>query len=116
MGGAPPGALSRAYGDRQPGARLGRQPARPVPLSAPGLWLDRGARYAGTRGPQLSQSLGGAAEEWSCAVSEARERILAAIRSALGRGRLDPDAEADLRARIAAHRRNLVPVRATALD
>jgi L-lactate dehydrogenase complex protein LldG len=49
-------------------------------------------------------------------VSEARERILAAIRSALGRGRLDPDAEADLRARIAAHRRNLVPVRATALD
>ena len=49
-------------------------------------------------------------------MSEARERILAAIRSSLGRGRLDPDTEADLRARIAAHRRNLVPVRATALD
>ena len=49
-------------------------------------------------------------------MSEARERILGAIRSSLGRGRLDPDAEADLRARIAAHRRNLVPVRATALD
>ena len=49
-------------------------------------------------------------------MSEARERILAAVRISLGRGRLDPDAEADLRARIAAHRRNLVPVRATALD
>jgi L-lactate dehydrogenase complex protein LldG len=49
-------------------------------------------------------------------VSEARERILAAVRSSLGRGRLDPDAEAELRARIAAHRRNLVPVRATAID
>ena len=49
-------------------------------------------------------------------MSEARERILAAIRSSLGRGRLDPDAEAELRARIAAHRRNLVPARATAID
>jgi L-lactate dehydrogenase complex protein LldG len=49
-------------------------------------------------------------------VSKARERILAAIRSSLGRGRLDPDAEAELRARIAAHRRNLVPARSTAID
>jgi L-lactate dehydrogenase complex protein LldG len=49
-------------------------------------------------------------------VSGARERILAALRSSLGRGRLDPDAEAELRARIAAHRRNLVPARATAID
>ena len=49
-------------------------------------------------------------------MSEARERILAAVRSSLGRGRLDPDAEAELRARIAAHRRNLVPARATAID
>jgi L-lactate dehydrogenase complex protein LldG len=60
--------------------------------------------------------LGGAAEEWSCAVSEARDRVLADIRNSLGRGRLDPDAEAELRARIAAHRRNLIPARATALD
>jgi L-lactate dehydrogenase complex protein LldG len=49
-------------------------------------------------------------------VSEARERILAAIRNSLGRGRLDPDREAELRARIAAPRRNLVPARATAID
>jgi len=49
-------------------------------------------------------------------VSEARERIFAAVRNSLGRGRLDSDREAELRARIAAHRRNLVPARATALD
>jgi L-lactate dehydrogenase complex protein LldG len=55
--------------------------------------------------------MGGAAE-----VSEARERILAGIRSSLNRGRLDPETEAELRGRVAAHRRNLVPARATALD
>jgi L-lactate dehydrogenase complex protein LldG len=49
-------------------------------------------------------------------VSEARERILAAVRNSLGRGRLDSDGEAELRARIAAHRRNLVPARAMAID
>ena len=49
-------------------------------------------------------------------MSEARERILASIRGSLNRGRLDPNTEAELRARIAAHRRNPVPARATALD
>jgi L-lactate dehydrogenase complex protein LldG len=49
-------------------------------------------------------------------MSEARERILAGIRSSLNRGRLDPKTEEELRARVAAHRRNLVPARATALD
>jgi L-lactate dehydrogenase complex protein LldG len=49
-------------------------------------------------------------------VSEARERIFARIRNSLGRGQLDPDGEAELRARIAARHRNLVPSRATALD
>ncbi len=49
-------------------------------------------------------------------MSEARERILAGIRSSLNRGHLDPKAEAELRAHIAAHRRNLVPARATTLD
>lgn len=49
-------------------------------------------------------------------MSEARERILAGIRSSLKRGRLDPKTEEELRARVAAHRRNLVPARATALD
>jgi L-lactate dehydrogenase complex protein LldG len=49
-------------------------------------------------------------------VSGARDRILATIRNSLGRGRLDPDAEAELRFRIAAHRRNLVPARATVID
>jgi L-lactate dehydrogenase complex protein LldG len=49
-------------------------------------------------------------------MSEARERILAAVRNSLGRGRLDPNGEVELRARLAARRRNLVPARATALD
>ena len=49
-------------------------------------------------------------------MSEPRERILAAVRNSLGRGRLDPDREAELRARIAAHHRNLLPARATAID
>ena len=49
-------------------------------------------------------------------MSEARERVLAGIRSSLNRGRLDPETEAELRARVAAHRRNLVPARATTLD
>jgi L-lactate dehydrogenase complex protein LldG len=49
-------------------------------------------------------------------VSEARAQILAAVRKSLGRGRPDAGGEAELRARLAAHRRNLVPARATALD
>ncbi|MBV8507321.1 MAG: lactate utilization protein [Alphaproteobacteria bacterium] len=49
-------------------------------------------------------------------MSEARERILAAVRNSLGRGRLDPNAEAELHARLAARRENLVPARATTLD
>jgi L-lactate dehydrogenase complex protein LldG len=49
-------------------------------------------------------------------MSEGREQILAAIRRSLKRGRLDPGREADLRARITAHGRNLVPERATVLD
>ena len=49
-------------------------------------------------------------------MSEARERILAGIRSSLNRGQLDPNTKAELRARLAAHGRNLVPARATALD
>jgi L-lactate dehydrogenase complex protein LldG len=49
-------------------------------------------------------------------VSGARSEILTAIRRSLRRGRLDPAAEAELRARVAAHRRNLIPARATTLD
>lgn len=49
-------------------------------------------------------------------MSEARERILKGIRSALKRGLLDPNIQAQLRARVAAHGRNLIPTRATALD
>jgi L-lactate dehydrogenase complex protein LldG len=49
-------------------------------------------------------------------MSEGRERILGTIRQALKRAGLDPEREADLRARVTAHRRNLVPERATALD
>lgn len=49
-------------------------------------------------------------------MSEARDRVLAAIRGSLNRGRVDANTEADLRTRIAAHRRNLTPARAAALD
>ena len=49
-------------------------------------------------------------------MSEARDAILAGIRRSLGRGRLGAGDEAQLRARLAAHRRNLVPRRAAALD
>ncbi len=49
-------------------------------------------------------------------MSGARSDILAGIRRSLRRGRLDPVAEAELRARVAAHRRNLIPARARSLD
>ena len=49
-------------------------------------------------------------------MSGARERILADIRSSLGRGRLPSTRDAELRDRVAMHRRNLVPARAGALD
>jgi L-lactate dehydrogenase complex protein LldG len=49
-------------------------------------------------------------------MSGAREQILANIRRSLRRDRLDLATEAKLRARVAAHRRNLVPARAAALD
>jgi L-lactate dehydrogenase complex protein LldG len=49
-------------------------------------------------------------------MSEGREQILAAIRRSLKRGRLDPGRETDLRDRVTAHARNLVPERATVLD
>jgi L-lactate dehydrogenase complex protein LldG len=49
-------------------------------------------------------------------MSEARERILAEIRRSLGRGRVAPDREAELRAAISARRDNPIPARATALD
>jgi L-lactate dehydrogenase complex protein LldG len=49
-------------------------------------------------------------------VNPARGAILAGIRRSLKRGPLDPQQEAELRARVAAHRRNLIPRRATALD
>src|SRR6516164_4330602 len=49
-------------------------------------------------------------------MNEAREVILANIRRSLRRGRLDSATEAELRARAGAHRRNVMPVRAMALD
>ena len=49
-------------------------------------------------------------------MSEARERILAAIRHSLHRSRLGAAAEAELRSRLAAPRRNPIPERATRLD
>jgi L-lactate dehydrogenase complex protein LldG len=49
-------------------------------------------------------------------MSSARDDILAGIRAALSRGALDPAQQAALQARLTAHRRNLVPARATSLD
>jgi L-lactate dehydrogenase complex protein LldG len=49
-------------------------------------------------------------------MSEARDHILARIRGSLKRGRLDAARETELRERVAAHQRNLVPARAATLD
>jgi L-lactate dehydrogenase complex protein LldG len=49
-------------------------------------------------------------------VTAARDEIFARIRTALGRGPLPDDTAAALEQRVAAHLRNLVPQRATALD
>jgi L-lactate dehydrogenase complex protein LldG len=49
-------------------------------------------------------------------LSEGREQILAGIRTALKRGSLSPESAVELRERLAAHHRNLVPQRATVLD
>jgi L-lactate dehydrogenase complex protein LldG len=46
----------------------------------------------------------------------ARDDILARIRSGLGRGELAGDAAAVVAARVAEHRRNLIPARAASLD
>jgi L-lactate dehydrogenase complex protein LldG len=49
-------------------------------------------------------------------MSEARDQIFGDIRARLGRGGLDDNARREGEERLAAHRRNLVPARATALD
>jgi L-lactate dehydrogenase complex protein LldG len=49
-------------------------------------------------------------------VSSARDDILAGIRRGLGRGPVAAETAAELVERVAAHRRNLVPARAAALD
>ena len=49
-------------------------------------------------------------------MSGARDQVLGGIRGSLKRGRLDPTHENELREQVAAHRRNLVPARAAALD
>ncbi len=49
-------------------------------------------------------------------MSESRMRILGGIRAGLGRGALDEAQTDALRAGLAAHRRNLIPARAAALD
>ena len=116
LGGAPAGALSRADRGREPRARLGRRPPRPVPQPAAGRRLDLGARHAGAGRAQLSQPVGRAREARSRAGERGARRYPAGIRRSLQRGRLEPPAEAELRARVAAHRRNLVPARAAALD
>lgn len=48
-------------------------------------------------------------------MSAAREEIIGGIRRALGRDKLSGETAAELAARVAAHRRNLIPARAAAL-
>src|SRR5438270_10811953 len=49
-------------------------------------------------------------------MTSARDDILAGIRRGLGRGPVNGETAAQLAERVAAHRRNLVPARAAALD
>jgi L-lactate dehydrogenase complex protein LldG len=49
-------------------------------------------------------------------MSEARAEILARVRHSLKRSGLDPETEAGLRERVAAHQRNPLPARAAGLD
>jgi L-lactate dehydrogenase complex protein LldG len=49
-------------------------------------------------------------------MSITRDQILGGIRAGLGRGKLDDAAKEALQARLVAHRRNVVPARAAALD
>jgi L-lactate dehydrogenase complex protein LldG len=49
-------------------------------------------------------------------MSEPREQILAGVRRSLRRRRLDVARDTELRERVAAHNRNLVPARATTLE
>ncbi|HLJ65441.1 MAG TPA: lactate utilization protein [Stellaceae bacterium] len=49
-------------------------------------------------------------------MAEARDQILEGLRKALKRGALPAEKEAELTARLAAHRPNLIPARATRLD
>src|SRR5205085_5937547 len=117
LDGAAPGALPCARRDRRPAARLGRASARPVPHVAFRPGLDRGARPAGAGGPQLPEPVGRtAAPGPGTAMNSARDDILAGIRRGLGRGPVPGETAAELAARVAAHRRNLVPARAAALD
>ena len=119
LGGAAPGALSRAAGVAEPGARLGRRCTRPVPQPAAGRRLDRGARHAGAAraaasracGPSGSARAGGKRDERT-----ARRYSRRHPRARSRRGPVRPRRGAELAERVAAHRRNLVPARAAALD
>src|SRR5205823_4312802 len=89
---------------------------RPVPRIAAGRRLDCSARHAGPGRSQLSPPMGRARKRRGREMSEPREQILAGVRRSLRRGRLDAARETELQERVAAHRRNLVPARATTLD
>src|SRR5207249_5275461 len=91
--------------------------SRTVPQPAPGSGLDRGTRPADAAGPQLPQPVGGTAAQTSGEkMNSARDDILAGIRRGVGRGPVPAETAAKLAERVAAHRRNLVPARATSLD
>ena len=97
-------------------AGLGRR-ARTLSPSAARRGLDRGARHAGAGRPQLPEPVGRAATRRGAGRSWARATTYsAASAGALRRGPLPAETQAALAERVAAHRRNLIPARAAALD
>ncbi len=90
------------------GTRRGR--FRSMPLATG--WT-QAARYAGARRPQRPCSMGRAPAYQKMS---ARDDILGGIRRSLGRGAVTDEAAGRLAARVAAHRRNLIPARAASLD
>src|SRR6185437_10009557 len=113
---AQPAALSPRHGNRRGGAGLGWALARPVPRAAAGAGLDQRPRPAGARRQDFHGPLGRAAEAGTL-MPDSRERILGNLRRSLRRGGDGGDAaSAAVRARLAEHRANTIPARATELD
>ena len=107
--GAAAGALPDGDADRCRRACYARPKTRAVPLVATGLGLDQRARSAGAAGADLPAALVGTGG--APAMTDGRTRMLAAVRTALGRDRLPQATEAALYRRLSEPRINIVPAR-----